>query len=75
MSGKTFSHPKVTTVNGTDRGQLYLGIYSRVAKSLGVNVATVSRVARRQKTSKRITDALRREYARIDRLIAKERAA
>jgi hypothetical protein len=49
------------------RPDLYWGVYSRVARRLGVHRTMVSRVAKGQKTSKRVEQALRRELARIER--------
>ena len=43
------------------------GLYSRVARQLGVDRSYVSRVARGERRSKRIEDALRAELKRIRR--------
>jgi hypothetical protein len=50
---------------------LYRGLYSRVARRVGVDRSLVSRVAKGQKTSKRVEKALRREIARVDRATRK----
>jgi len=41
------------------------GLYSRVAKDLGMDPSYVSRVARSERRSKRVENALRRELTRI----------
>jgi hypothetical protein len=46
---------------------LYRGLYSRVARRVGVDRSLVSRVAKGKKTSKRVEKALRREIARVKR--------
>lgn len=43
----------------------YRGLYSRVAKQLGVDRSYVSRVARGERRSQRVEDALRAELKRI----------
>lgn len=53
------------------RPRLYRGVYSRVARRLGVNRATVHAVGTGNKTSRRIMDALIEESARIEREIEK----
>jgi transcriptional regulator with XRE-family HTH domain len=49
------------------RYQLYRGLYSRVAKKLGVDRSYVSRVARGERASKEIEEALQQELKRIER--------
>jgi transcriptional regulator with XRE-family HTH domain len=46
---------------------LYRGLYSRVAKKLGVDRSYVSRVARGERASKEIEEALQQEVKRIER--------
>ncbi len=53
--------------------RLYFGVYSRVAKQLGIDPSYVSRVARRKRRSPKIESALKKELARIQRLIDKDR--
>lgn len=61
------------------RPRLYRGVYTRVAKQLGVNRATVRAVGTGNKTSRRIMAALVEESARIEReitrFISKRKAA
>ena len=52
--------PKVT-----DLSSLVRGLYRRVADRLGVDPSYVSRVARSERHSKPIADALRRELDKI----------
>lgn len=61
-----------TTVPTSGRGSRelvryarYRGLYSRVAKQLGVDRSYVSRVARGERRSKRVENALRAELERI----------
>lgn len=49
------------------RYQLYRGLYSRVARKLGVDRSYVSRVARGERQSKDIEAALNSEMKRIER--------
>ena len=49
------------------RYQLYRGLYSRVARKLGVDRSYVSRVARGERRSKEIEAALAQELKRIER--------
>ena len=49
------------------RYQLYRGLYSRVARKLGVDRSYVSRVARGQRRSQEIEAALKSELRRIER--------
>ena len=50
------------------RYQLYRGLYSRVARKLGVDRSYVSRVARGERRSPEIETALQAELKRIERL-------
>lgn len=43
----------------------YRGLYARVARQLGVDRSYVSRVARGERRSKRVEEALRAELKRI----------
>jgi transcriptional regulator with XRE-family HTH domain len=48
------------------RYRLYRGLYSRVARRLGVDRSYVSRVARGERRSQRVENALKRELLRIE---------
>ena len=50
------------------RYQLYRGLYSRVARKLGVDRSYVSRVARGERRSPDIEAALQAEVKRIERI-------
>ncbi len=50
---------------------LYRGIYSRVADKLGVDPSYVSRVARGERESEKVTSALDSELAHIEKRSAK----
>lgn len=50
------------------RHSLYRGIYSRVARELGIDRSYVSRVANGLRRSKKVEAALLREIKRIERL-------
>ena len=50
-----------------ERYRLYHGLYSRVARKLGVDRSYVSRVARGERRSPRIEAALEAEIKRIER--------
>lgn len=50
------------------RHSLYRGIYSRVAKELGLDRSFVSRVANGQRHSPKVQAALIKEIKRIERL-------
>lgn len=50
-----------------NRYQLYRGLYSRVARQLGVDRSYVSRVARGERRSERVEAALRAEVKRIEK--------
>jgi len=52
-----------------NRHQLYRGVYSRVAKQLGIDRSYVSRVASGERKSDRVEKALLREIQRIERVI------
>jgi len=45
----------------------YRGLYARVARQLGVDRSFVSRVARGERHSKKVEDALQKELRRIER--------
>ena len=62
---RTHSNTKLTL----SRHSLYRGVYSRVARQLGVDRSFVSRVANGQRSSARVEAALRKEIARIERLV------
>ncbi len=49
------------------RYSLYRGLYSRVARRLGVDRSYVSRVARGERRSKKVEAALRAELQRIEK--------
>jgi len=49
------------------RYRLYRGLYSRVARGLGVDRSYVSRVARGERSSPEVEAALRAELKRIER--------
>lgn len=46
----------------------YRGLYSRVARQLGVDRSYVSRVARGERRSRRVEEALRAELKRIRKM-------
>ena len=50
---------------------MMMGLYTRVAKSCGVSVSVVSRVAKGQATSERVLEALVCEIDRIEREAAR----
>lgn len=54
-----------------NRLQLYRGIYSRVAKQLGIDRSYVSRVASGERKSEKVQKALQRELDRIDKMMKK----
>lgn len=56
-----------TKLNEFKRYQLYRGLYSRVARKLGVDRSYVSRVARGERHSAEIEAALQAEIKRIER--------
>jgi transcriptional regulator with XRE-family HTH domain len=54
-----------------NRHRLYRGIYSRVAKQLGIDRSYVSRVASGERKSERVEKALMRELQRIEKMMKK----
>lgn len=50
------------------RVERYRGLYARVARQLGVDRSFVSRVARGERRSKEVEEALQKELRRIERL-------
>jgi transcriptional regulator with XRE-family HTH domain len=54
-----------------NRHQLYRGIYSRVAKQLGIDRSYVSRVASGERTSEKVQKALLREIDRVEKMMKK----
>lgn len=54
-----------------NRHQLYRGIYSRVAKELGIDRSYVSRVASGERKSDRVQKALVRELQRVEKMMKK----
>jgi len=48
--------------------QLHLGLYARISKQLGVTASYVSRVARGERQSERVTAALVRELRKLSQL-------
>jgi len=46
----------------------YRGLYARVARQLGVDRSFVSRVARGERRSKEVEEALQKELRRIEKL-------
>lgn len=65
------------TSKGWRRHSQYLGLQSRIAKSLGITRSMVCQVMSGAKTSARVSKALAKEIDRIERVIARseERAA
>jgi hypothetical protein len=55
------------------RHSLYRGVYSRVAKQLGVDRSYVSRVACGERRSAKIEAALIKEIKRIDKMVLPKR--
>ena len=60
----TTNNIKNTKLN---RLSLYRGIYSRVAKELGIDPSYVSRVARGERQSAKVEAALLKEIRRIEK--------
>lgn len=58
-----------STKSELNRHQLYRGIYSRVAKQLGIDRSYVSRVASGERSSEKVEAALKRELARIEKML------
>ena len=54
------------------RVERYRGLYARVARQLGVDRSFVSRVARGERRSKEVEEALQKELRRIERLSAEK---
>jgi hypothetical protein len=54
-----------------NRHQLYRGIYSRVAKELGIDRSYVSRVASGERKSEKVQKALLRELQRVEKIMKK----
>lgn len=55
------------------RHALYRGVYSRVARQLGIDRSYVSRVASGQRRSARVEAALLKEIRRIEKLAGRQR--
>lgn len=77
---KPLKKPKTpSSVRGTFDGapinlaSLVRGLYGRVAQQVGVDPSYVSRVARDERRSQTISNALQKELNRIGRLISKQR--
>jgi transcriptional regulator with XRE-family HTH domain len=58
-----------------NRYSLYRGLYSRVARQLGVDRSYVSRVARGERHSEEVEAALRSEMKRIEKNLRRARRA
>jgi hypothetical protein len=54
-----------------NRHQLYRGIYSRVARQLGIDRSYVSRVASGERKSEKVQKALMRELQRVEKMMKK----
>jgi len=61
MSTDNIKNPKL------NRLSLYRGIYSRIAKELGIDPSYVSRVARGERQSAKVEAALLKEIRRIEK--------
>lgn len=57
------------------RHTLYRGVYSRVARQLGLDRSYVSRVASGERRSKKVEAALLAEIKRIEKIAGKKTAA
>lgn len=57
------------------RHALYRGVYSRVAKQLGLDRSYVSRVAGGERRSKKVEAALLAEIKRIEKIAGRKAAA
>lgn len=55
-------------IRESERLRHYRGLFSRVAREVGVDRSYVSRVARGERQSERVQNALNREIARIEKL-------
>jgi transcriptional regulator with XRE-family HTH domain len=53
------------------RHQLYRGVYSRVAKELGIDRSYVSRVASGERRSEKVEKAILREIERVEKMMKK----
>jgi transcriptional regulator with XRE-family HTH domain len=60
-----------STKAALNRHQLYRGIYSRVAKQLGIDRSYVSRVASGERQSDKVQRALLREIERVEKIMKK----
>lgn len=58
----------ITKTSALKRYSLYRGLYARVAKQLGVDRSYVSRVARGERRSAEVENALQAEMRRIERM-------
>ncbi len=56
----------MTMTSTLEQMTMYRGIYSRVARKLGVDPSYVSRVARGDRSSQAVSDALQAEIQKID---------
>jgi len=56
----------MTMTSTLEQMTMYRGIYSRVARRLGVDPSYVSRVARGDRSSQAVSDALQAEIQKID---------
>lgn len=63
---------KTSTKKHWARTVLYRGMQSRIAAALGVHRSLVSRVARGEKKSRRVKQALAKEIRRIENLLARQ---
>jgi hypothetical protein len=61
-----------STIPVLNRHQLYRGIYSRVAKELGIDRSYVSRVASGERKSEKVQRALMRELQRVEKMMKKD---
>lgn len=69
--------PNKSTTPGALRHSLYSGLQARVARKLRIDPSFISRVMNGEKKSKRVAEALEREFSRIEKQIERslERAA
>jgi hypothetical protein len=70
--GTNGDKPQFSTNPVLNRHQLYRGIYSRVAKQLGIDRSYVSRVASGERKSEKVQKALMRELQRVEKMMKKE---
>jgi DNA-binding transcriptional regulator YdaS (Cro superfamily) len=73
LGTKTNHLTKEPTSKRWKRHSLYVGLQSRIARTLGVSSAAVCQVMSGKKTSARISKAIDREIARIEREIERDR--